>query len=92
MSFTTLPVSRSKWKAHIPNGIFHPKFCLPLAQFQTRWVFLVNGKQARVLKISHKLQFKVKFKHKRFEERFKVSFIKLHCFLALSINFEFEIK
>jgi hypothetical protein len=40
-----LPVSHSKWKAHNPNGIFYPKFCLPLAQFQTGWVFHVNGKQ-----------------------------------------------
>jgi hypothetical protein len=42
-----LPVSHSKSKAHIPNGIFYPKFCLPLAQFQTGWVFHVNGKQPR---------------------------------------------
>jgi hypothetical protein len=40
-----LPVSHSKWKAHNPNGIFYPIFCLPLAQFQTGWVFHVNGKQ-----------------------------------------------
>jgi hypothetical protein len=32
-------------EAHNPNGIFYPKFCLPLAQFQTGWVFHVNGKQ-----------------------------------------------
>jgi hypothetical protein len=38
-------VSHSKWKAHNPNGIFYPKFCLPLAQFQIGWVFHINGKQ-----------------------------------------------
>jgi hypothetical protein len=40
-----LTIGIIKWKAHNPNGIFYPKFCLPLAQFQTGWVFHVNGKQ-----------------------------------------------
>jgi hypothetical protein len=40
-----LTIEIIKRKAHNPNGIFYPKFCLPLAQFQTGWVFHVNGKQ-----------------------------------------------
>jgi cytochrome bd-type quinol oxidase subunit 1 len=32
-------------EAHNPHGIFYPKFCLPLAEFQIGWVFQVNGKQ-----------------------------------------------
>jgi hypothetical protein len=44
-----LTIGIIKWKAHNPNGIFYPKFCLPLAQFQTGWVFHVNGKQPMVV-------------------------------------------
>ena len=46
-----------------------------------------------IIRNIYKLQFKVKFNHKRFAKRFKVFFIKLNClYLALSINFEFAIK